>query len=107
MPITLQNPLDDLIQAALAAYPDMDCVVRFGSLDGDGLAVTIWPDDGGRPEITIRPDVPLEGVLELLAHEIAHVAAGLEAGHGEAWKSAFAAIHAAYENRVAPEHEQQ
>jgi hypothetical protein len=37
----------------------------------------------------------LDAVIEVIAHELAPVAVGLEAGHGPEWEAAFGTIHAA------------
>lgn len=43
---------------------------------------TIFPDDGSVPIISISAKAPISSGPELLAHELAHVAAGKDAGHG-------------------------
>lgn len=41
------------------------------------------------PVIAIDAEVPLYGAVDVLVHELAHVAAGLHAGHGKKWKAAY------------------
>jgi hypothetical protein len=84
-------------------YPEKDCECWFDAVDDpkdvDGhYGWTEWNDDG---TITIAVDIglALKDAVEIFAHELAHVAAGSDAEHGEAWENAFDAIHAEY-NRI-------
>ena len=47
--------------------------------------------------IELDVDCPVRGALDVLAHELAHVIAGFEAGHGPEWEAAKAALLAALE----------
>lgn len=69
--------------------------------DGEtAYGMTCFPDEGSDvstvPEILISAELPVKHAVEVLAHELAHVAIGVEEGHGEAWEKAFEAIHRAY-----------
>lgn len=64
--------------------------------------VTIFPEDGSAPMIFISADLKLSDAVEIFAHELAHVAAGASAGHGEEWDKAFENIFAEY-NRIGEE----
>lgn len=82
-------------------YPGKDCECWFDAVDDpkdvDGhYGWTEWNDDG---TITIAVDIglALKDAVEIFAHELAHVAAGSDAEHGEAWENAFDAIHAEYD----------
>lgn len=82
-------------------YPEKDCECLFDAVDDpkdvDGhYGWTEWNDDG---TIAVAVDIglPLKDAVEIFAHELAHVAAGSDAEHGEAWESAFDAIHAEYD----------
>lgn len=100
--IEIQNPIDELRLAALEAFPDLSCSVRFASFPDDGpYGETLFPDDGSRPIVQVAVGIPMEAVIEVMAHELAHVAAGLDAGHGAIWEDAFDRIHAAYCKRMA------
>ena len=52
---------------------------------------TFFPDDGSTPVISINGRLKrgVQGTLDILAHELAHVAAGTEAEHGPEWKKAY------------------
>lgn len=69
--------------------------IYFGEQETDGvekLGVTIFSDDGSPPIIEVNPFIPLAHIAEIIAHELAHVIAGLEAGHGEEWDREFQKI---------------
>lgn len=67
----------------------------------DTLGVTECDDDGAI-WIVIRTDLTVKNALEIFAHELAHVMAGLDADHGEAWQTALDAIETEY-NRICDE----
>lgn len=99
--ITITNPISMVLDAATACFPDIDCDVEFTVAPEQGpYGQTFWPDDGGRTRVQVAVGIPFEAVLEVLAHELAHVAAGADAGHGPAWEDAFKRIHVEY-NRIA------
>jgi len=52
---------------------------------------TFFPDDGSIPVISINARLKrgVQGSLDILAHELAHVRAGIEAEHGPEWKVAY------------------
>jgi len=52
------------------------------------------------PIVSVDVDLPVAGAVDVLAHELAHVAAGFEEDHGPAWEAAFGAIHQRYSERV-------
>lgn len=54
----------------------------------------------GSIHILISGQLPVVHATEIFAHELAHVAAGADAEHGEAWEKAFDAIHAEYMNLI-------
>lgn len=64
--------------------------------DGKAYGLTLFPDDGSTPVICISAEAPIAAEPELLAHELAHIVAGEEAGHGPEWKAVEDAIHAKY-----------
>lgn len=90
--IIMNNPIDMLLEVMDKHYPDLKVDIYFGEQETNGvdkLGVTIFPDDGSRPVIEVNPDIPLAHIAEIIAHELAHVIAGVEAGHGEEWESEF------------------
>ena len=57
---------------------------------------TIFPEDGSDPIVSISAAAPLSTCAELLAHELAHIIAGPDKGHGPEWKAAEEAIFDKY-----------
>lgn len=100
MTISIQNPIQIVADAATACFPDIDCDVTFAVFPDDGpYGQTFWPDDGRRTIVQVAVGIPFEAVIEVLGHELAHVAAGKDAGHGPIWEDAFNRIHTEY-NRI-------
>lgn len=56
-----------------------------------------FPEDGSEPTVYIFLEHPVKIQAETLAHELAHIAVGIEHDHDEEWDAAFEAIHAEYE----------
>lgn len=56
--------------------------------------------DDGKAEIHIDGDCPVAGAVDVLAHELAHVIAGFDAGHGKAWEQAYSALHRRYGEQI-------
>lgn len=108
MPITLAfNPFTTVLDSARALWPDLDCEVVFAERieneDGSEHAcygMTEFPDDGSRVTVVVSAAIPLTGVVEVLCHELAHVATPEDHDHGPAWQAAFEAIHAEWGRRV-------
>ena len=58
--------------------------------------LTLFPDDGSEPIICISAEAPISAEPEFFAHELAHVVAGIDAGHGPTWEATFEAIFQKY-----------
>lgn len=76
-------------------YPERSCTIEF--VDGlhkktKAYGETFWPDDCSDPSISIDVNTTFIGVVEVLAHELAHVATG-HRGHGEVWETALGQIN--------------
>lgn len=56
--------------------------------------------DGHPIIIELDVDCPVRGALDVLAHELAHVIAGLDEGHGPKWEAAKDALLAALESEL-------
>jgi hypothetical protein len=103
MSITIyHDPIRDLIKVFERLYPDHDAEVAF-CVDNDvvdgACGVTVF--GAGCPQVMLPADLPYVHCTEILAHELAHVVAGEDDGHGEKWKAAFDALHAGYLEEVA------
>lgn len=104
--ITMITLFFDPIQLVLSVvndlYPDIEAeVILVDEIPGDEEAVggTLFPDDGGTPQI-LMTDIPLSGFVEVLAHECAHVVCGDAEEHGEKWEAVSQEIYVEYCKRV-------
>lgn len=67
----------------------------------EGYGYTNFPDDGSMPQIGVGVGLPVFDTVEILAHELAHVAVGSSHKHDEYWEAAFTAIGDEYERLIA------
>ncbi len=104
----MNDPFVVLLAAVQNLYPEIECEIQldptikkpfklFGKRLWGHCGCTLFPDDGGIPQIRLSSNIPYFAVVEILAHELAHVVAGIDAGHGEEWEEAFKKIHAEYD----------
>lgn len=96
------DPSAIVAKAFAELYPGVDyCAQLVPDLaDENGnpaYGLTIFPEDGSTPIVCISSKVPISAEPELLAHELAHVATGENAGHGPEWKAAEEAIANKYD----------
>lgn len=100
-----QNDMYAMVWAAFKKlYPGKDCEVYWepqirNAEDGKpAYGLTDFADDGS-VAVFVKPDLAVADAVEILAHELAHVAVGIEHGHDEAWQEAFDKIFDEY-NRI-------
>jgi hypothetical protein len=93
------NPMAELIAAYSELHPHKRCTVAVAPLEGK-LGQTFFPEDGGLPEVVLCPSLTYAGMMDILAHELAHVATGHSEQHGKKWTAAYRAIHRAYARRI-------
>ncbi len=104
--VVVFDPFGLIVEIFNDLYPDTPCEIIFSEGlhkgDGDPWGCTTFPDDGSDPQVVIDVETPLRHAVEILAHELAHVAVGGECDeeHGEDWEKAFSAIHQEYVSRV-------
>lgn len=55
--------------------------------------------DGEPPAVFVKPSLEVNNAVEIFAHELAHVAVGVDHEHDDAWEDAFEAIFQEY-NRI-------
>ena len=85
-------------------YPDKDCEIYWEPQirdEEDGKPVyglTDFADDGS-VAVFVKPSLEVANAVEILAHELAHVAVGVEHDHDEVWQEAFDKIFEEY-NRI-------
>lgn len=100
-----ENDIFALIwQAFKNLYPDKECKCFWEPRiheDEHGDEVFGFTDfgDDGSVVVFVRPDLEVSDAGEIFAHELAHVAVGVDHEHDEAWENAFDAIFQEY-NRI-------
>lgn len=97
------DPFAAVVQAYKEHYPDApmpDEIVWGRTVDenGEDVAGVTVLTDSGKIQVVISPDIPVYGAVEVLAHELAHVRVGLDAGHGPRWERCFENIARSYRN---------
>ena len=97
----LNDPPAIVARAFRELYPRTEYIAQLvpDLRDESGAAVygeTLFPSDGSTPVVSISAEAPISAAPELLAHELAHVVAGEDAGHGPKWKAAEEAIFQRY-----------
>lgn len=100
-----QNDMFAMVWGAFKKlYPDKDCEIYWEPQirdEEDGKPVyglTDFADDGS-VAVFVKPSLEVADAIEILAHELAHVAVGVEHDHDEVWQEAFDKIFEEY-NRI-------
>lgn len=100
-----QNDMFAMVWGAFKKlYPDKDCEIYWEPQirdEEDGKPVyglTDFADDGS-VAVFVKPSLEVADAVEVLAHELAHVAVGVEHDHDEVWQEAFDKIFEEY-NRI-------
>lgn len=100
-----QNDMFAMVWGAFKKlYPDKDCEVYWEPQirDEEGgkpvYGLTDFADDGS-VAVFVKPSLEVADAVEILAHELAHVAVGVEHDHDEVWQEAFDKIYEEY-NRI-------
>lgn len=96
------DPFACVWEAFHSLYPGKRCECRLAAPEDTGHeprgGMTVWVDgeEGCAIIVLVNPNLSVWGAVKVLAHELAHVAVGPGAEHGEAWESAFEAIRQEY-----------
>lgn len=106
------NPFNLILDVVNRIYPALDAKIsfvpeeefellmkRWGATDKEvkqSCGVTMFDDEGKTPIICINASIPCYASIEIIAHEVAHVAVGVKAGHGKKWKAEFNKIFTEY-----------
>ena len=100
-----QNDMFAMVWGAFKKlYPDKECEIYWEPQirdEEDGKPVyglTDFADDGS-VAVFVKPSLEAADAVEVLAHELAHVAVGIEHDHDEVWQEAFDKIFEEY-NRI-------
>jgi len=95
----INDPFKVVIQAFEELFPNLDAEIQFNptmDYENKEYGRAIFPDDGSTPLIEINPKLSVENAIEIIAHELAHIAAGIDSEHNEKWETAFQQIHEKY-----------
>ena len=101
------DPFSLVWKAFKNLYPGKGCEVQWqpgiqdDELSEQGYGFTAFHDDGSIL-VVVDANLQVSNAVEVLAHELAHVAVGIENEHGAAWETAFDAIFKEY-GRIAEE----
>ena len=101
------DPFSLVWKAFKNLYPGKGCEVQWqpgiqdDELSEQGYGFTEFHDDGSIL-VVVDANLQVSNAVEVLAHELAHVAVGTENEHGAAWEPAFDAIFQEY-GRIAEE----
>lgn len=96
-------------------FPDKFCICEWveeirESEDGNEIYGLTEFDDDGSVWVFVKATIPVKDAVEILAHELAHVAVGMSENHSERWENAFEAIRCEYNrlmNKMFPEKEEE
>ena len=99
----VNNPFDVIMYVINKLYPFFEADIIMLEVEDfleltngeNGWGVTSFID-GKKPLITFRADLPCFAFMEIVAHEVAHVIAGVDAGHGKLWEQEFEKINKEY-----------
>lgn len=78
-------------------FPEQVAHVEFGGFNGRKLMLGLCDSHNGKPRIRLSKYIVRlapEDIIDTIRHELAHVVAGIEAGHGSAWRAAAVGVGA-------------
>ena len=88
--IQYQDPFQAVLTAFARLYPEARCTVQWVSgLHEEEGAWGRTHFDEDPPLIELDGNCPVAGAVDVLCHELAHVAAGYEAGHEDSWRRGY------------------
>jgi len=103
----INNPFDVIIKAVEELYPSTYALIQFNpelrGIEYGECGCTNFPKNSNEEIlIDISTNIPFEHMVEILAHELAHVIVGIceKDDHGEKWQNVFEAIHVKYEELI-------
>lgn len=100
------NYYDIIIDVFQKRYPDQEAVIFFDDTlqeKSGNVGCTEFFEDGTPPVIFIDANIPYHATVEVLAHELAHVATATletEEGHTKEWEAVFAWLQEAATERA-------
>lgn len=98
----VHDPLKEIVNIVKRKYPKLNVEIHFSDTIKTA-GVTRFPTSKRYPIlIELNVEIPYFGVVDVLAHELAHAICGpdVKRHHGKEWKAAFEWIHGEYCRRV-------
>ena len=89
------DPFAIVWQAFKELYPDKDCKCYFATPE-DCDSMYGLTNFGDEVTVLVNSTLPIEDAVEILAHELAHVAAGVGHDHDDVWEKTFDDIYDKY-----------
>lgn len=98
------DPFVGVYECFKELFPDKDAEIwwHYDMKDENGdkvLGVTTFPDDGSLPMIEVDVDQSVNDSIQILAHELSHVATDCH-GHGQDFYDAYNAIWQRYHEKM-------
>lgn len=99
------DPFEFIVNAFNELYQgkEYECYWDENLFDEDGEKIfgfIFFPDDGSTPMIFVDANLSVRNAVEILGHELAHLATPNDTEHGEEWKNAFDNIKEKYDEIV-------
>ena len=94
----LNTPLQDVIKSAENIYGEIDCKIQINPalyLEEKAYGATTFTDEGN-VIIELDGNTSVVNLIEVLAHELAHVVTPDDIEHGQMWEKAFDSIFKEY-----------
>lgn len=85
----LGSPFELMLKVFEEKYPEIDCAIVWAENLKRETGAWGTTEFGKTILINIDIDLPIRNAPEVLGHELAHAAAGPNAGHSEEWKQIF------------------
>lgn len=104
----INDPIPTLLQVIEELYPGTEAQIQYDPTikpEEQECGYATYSDELESFVISVSTEIPIYGVIEIIAHEAAHVVAGLDEEHGDKWEETFAKIHEAYCAKVMEEAE--
>ncbi len=83
-----QRLFDTVIDIFNERHPEKDAEIIWCTgmyVECGAWGETLFPDDGSIPIISIDAEIPVSGAIEIIAHELSHVAVGPGQSHDDIW----------------------
>lgn len=98
----INNPVQEMLDICNTYNQNCSISFVYGLYEKEkGYAVTIFPKEEESyfpPQIFIDVTVPYIDIIELIAHEFAHIIAGKDQKHNKKWENVFNELNQKFNN---------